>query len=147
MSGSLNKVMIIGHLGRDPEMRYTAEGTPVANFSVATTEKYKDKENTEWHRVVAFARLAEICGEYLRKGKQVYVEGRLQTRKWTDKDGHDKYTTEIVASDMRMLGRREDGGGGSSGGGGPSGGGHSAPPSGGERPAPSGPPPDDDIPF
>lgn len=142
MSGSLNKVMIIGHLGRDPEMRYTAEGTPVANFSVATSEKYKDKENTEWHRVVAFARLAEICGEYLRKGKQVYVEGRLQTRKWTDKDGHDKYTTEIVASDMRMLGRREDGGGGPPGGG--SGG---PPPSGGERPGPSAPPPDDDIPF
>jgi len=98
--------MIIGNLGRDPELRYTADGSTDANFSVATTYKGKDAESTEWHKIVAFGRLGEICGEYLRKGKQVYIEGRLQTRKWTGKDGNDKYSTEIVATDMRMLGSK-----------------------------------------
>lgn len=115
MSG-LNKAMIIGHLGRDPEMRYTQDGSPVANFSVATTEKYKDKENTEWHKVVAFGKLAEICGQYLQKGKQVYVEGRLQTRKYTGKDGVEKYSTEIIATSMQMLGGRGNDGGNGDGG-------------------------------
>ncbi|MDY6905246.1 MAG: single-stranded DNA-binding protein [Thermodesulfobacteriota bacterium] len=107
MSG-LNKAMIIGRLGRDPEVRYTQDGRAVTNFSVATSEEWKDKttgeknERTEWHRIVAFGRLGEICGEYLAKGKLVYVEGRLQTRSW-EKDGVTRYTTEIVASGMQML--------------------------------------------
>jgi single-strand DNA-binding protein len=108
---SINKVILIGNLGRDPEVRYLPEGGAVANISVATTEVWKDKsgekqERTEWHRVAFFGRLAEIVGEYLKKGSQVYVEGSLRTRKWQDKDGHDRYTTEIVASDMKMLGSR-----------------------------------------
>ena len=112
----VNKVIIVGNVGRDPEVRYTQSGRAVASFSVATSERFQDKEGqtqerTEWHRVVAWARLAEICGEYLRKGKQVYIEGRLQTRDWEDKDGHKRYTTEIIANVMQMLGRRgEDGG-------------------------------------
>jgi len=112
----VNKVIIVGNVGRDPELRSTQGGQAVATFSVATSERFKDKEGqpqerTEWHRVVAWGRLAEICGEYLRKGKQVYVEGRLQTRDWEDKDGHKRYTTEVVANVMQMLGRRgEDGG-------------------------------------
>jgi single-strand DNA-binding protein len=104
----INKAIIIGNLGSDPEVRYTQSGTAVANFSVATTEKWKGQdgqmqEQTEWHRIVAFARLAEICGEYLSKGSKVYVEGRIQTRSWNDKDGNKRYTTEIVAKDMKML--------------------------------------------
>ena len=105
----LNKMMVIGNLGKDPELRYLADGTAVANLSVATTEKWKDKatgeakEATEWHRVSVFGRLAEICGEYLHKGDTAYFEGKLKTRKWTDKDGVDKYTTEIHASEMKML--------------------------------------------
>jgi len=112
----VNKVIIVGNVGRDPEVRYTQSGRAVASFSVATSERFQDKEGqqqerTEWHRVVAWGRLAEICGEYLRKGKQVYVEGRLQTRDWEDKDGHKRYTTEVIANVMQMLGRRgEDGG-------------------------------------
>ena len=112
MSG-LNKAMIIGRLGRDPEVRYTTDGRAIANFSVATSEEWKDKatgekrERTEWHRVVAFGRLGEICGEYLSKGKQVYLEGRLQTRSW-EKDGVTRYTTEIVASDLQFLGAKND---------------------------------------
>jgi single-strand DNA-binding protein len=112
----VNKVIIVGNVGRDPEVRYTQSGRAVASFSVATSERFQDKEGqtqerTEWHRVVAWARLAEICGEYLRKGKQVYVEGRLQTRDWEDKDGHKRYTTEVIANVMQMLGRRgEDSG-------------------------------------
>jgi single-strand DNA-binding protein len=112
----VNKVIIVGNVGRDPEVRRTQNGDPVCTFSVATSERWKDKsgeqqEKTEWHRVVAWGRLAEICGEYLRKGKQVYVEGRLQTRDWEDKDGHKRYTTEVIANVMQMLGRRgEDGG-------------------------------------
>jgi single-strand DNA-binding protein len=112
MSG-VNKAIIVGNLGSDPELRHTQGGTPVANFRVATNEVYKNRdgertERTEWHRVVAFGRLAEICGQYLKKGKQVYLEGRIQTRDWDDKDGNKRYTTEIVASQMVMLGRAGD---------------------------------------
>ena len=111
---SVNKVILIGNLGRDPEVRYLPSGDAVANFSIATTDKWKDKsgemqEQTEWHRIAFFGRQAEICGEYLRKGSQVYVEGRLQTRKWTDKDGHERYTTEIRGDRMQMLGGRGGG--------------------------------------
>ena len=112
MARGINKVILIGHLGQDPEVKYMPSGSAVTNISVATTEGWKDKqsgekqERTEWHRVVLFARLAEIAGEYLRKGSQVYLEGRLQTRKWQDKNGQDRYTTEIVANDMQMLGGR-----------------------------------------
>jgi len=114
---SVNKVILIGNLGRDPETRYTADGAAITNVSVATTRRYKDasgqqQEETEWHRVAFFGRLAEIAGEYLRKGRPVYVEGRLRTRKWQDKDGQDRYTTEIVAENMQMLGSREGMGGG-----------------------------------
>jgi single-strand DNA-binding protein len=118
---SINKVIIIGNLGRDPEVRYTPSGAAVCNVSVATTRNWKDKssgdkvEETEWHRVVFYDRLAEIAGEYLKKGRPVYVEGRLKTRKWQDKDGKDNYTTEIVAEQMQLLGGREGGGGGGGG--------------------------------
>jgi single-strand DNA-binding protein len=117
---SVNKVIIIGNLGRDPETRYMPDGGAITNVSVATTEVWKDKngekqEKTEWHRVAFFGKLAEIAGEYLKKGSQVYVEGRLQTRKWQDKDGADKYTTEIVANAMQMLGSRQGMGGGAGG--------------------------------
>jgi single-strand DNA-binding protein len=113
---SVNKVILIGNLGRDPEVRYLPSGDAVANLNVATTEKWKDKngeqqEQTEWHRVAFFGRQAEICGEYLRKGSQVYIEGRLQTRKWTDKDGNERYTTEIRGDRMQMLGGRGAGSG------------------------------------
>jgi single-strand DNA-binding protein len=120
---SINKVIVIGNLGRDPEVRYTPSGAAVCNVSVATTRNWKDKtsgdkvEETEWHRVVFYDRLAEIAGEYLKKGRSVYVEGRLKTRKWADKDGKDNYTTEIVAEQMQLLGGREGGGGGGYGGG------------------------------
>ena len=112
MARGVNKAILVGNLGRDPEVRYSPNGQAVANVTLATSESWKDKtsgekqEKTEWHRVVFFGRLAEIAGEYLKKGAQIYVEGRLQTRKWTDKDGHDRYTTEIVANDMQMLGSR-----------------------------------------
>src|SRR3989338_2901018 len=115
---SINKVILIGNLGRDPEVRYTPSGAAVGNVSVATTRNWKDKnsgdkvEETEWHRVVFYDRLAEIAGEYLKKGRSVYVEGRLKTRKWADKDGKDNYPTEIVAEQMQLLGGREGGGGG-----------------------------------
>ena len=104
----LNKVMIIGNLGKDPEIRYTQSGSAVASFNVATTERFKDKngqqqDQTEWHRIVAWSRLAEICVEYLHKGSKVYIEGKLQTRKWTDQNGNEKYTTEIIAREMKML--------------------------------------------
>ena len=124
MARGINKVILVGNLGSDPEIRYTGSGTAVCNFSLATSESYKDRdgnqvENTEWHRVVAWARLAEICGEYLKKGRQVYIEGQLQTRQWEDKDGNTKYTTEIKAREMQMLGSRDggdfDSGGGSRG--------------------------------
>ena len=119
MSRGVNKAIIVGNLGRDPEVRYTANGSAVANVTVATSESWKDKqsgerqERTEWHRVVFFGRLAEIAGEYLKKGSQVYIEGSIRTQKWQDKEsGQDRYTTEIVARDMQMLGSR---GGDSSG--------------------------------
>jgi len=109
---SLNKVLLIGNLGKDPEVRYTASGTAVASFSLATSEKFKNKdgeweERTEWHNVTLWGRLAEIAGEYLGKGKTVYIEGRLQTRKWQDKDGKDRYTSEIVGEKMQMLSRKD----------------------------------------
>lgn len=116
---SVNKVILIGNLGRDPEVRYTPSGSAVCNVSIATTRTWKNKESgekqeeTEWHRVVFFDRLAEIAGEYLKKGRSVYVEGRLRTRKWQDKEGKDNYTTEIFALEMQMLGSREGMGGGS----------------------------------
>ena len=110
----INKVILVGRLGKDPEVRYTADGTAVANFSVATSDEWKDKdsgekkERTEWHRIVAWRKLGEICGEYLAKGRQVYVEGKLQTKSW-EKDGVTRYTTEIVASDVQFLGGRNSG--------------------------------------
>ena len=117
MARGINKVILVGHLGRDPEVRYSPSGAAIANVTIATSEGWKDKqtgeqkERTEWHRVVFFSRLAEIAGEYLRKGSQVYVEGRLQTRKWQDQNGQDRYTTEIVANEMQMLGGRGGSGG------------------------------------
>ena len=112
MARGLNKVMLIGNLGADPEMRYTGNGNAVGNVRLATAESWRDRESgeqqerTEWHRVIFFGRLAEIVGEYLKKGSQIYIEGRLQTRKWQDREGNDRYTTEIVASEMQMLGSR-----------------------------------------
>ena len=135
---SVNKVIIIGNLGRDPEVRYTPSGSAVCNVSVATTRNWKNRdsgekqEETEWHRVVFYDRLAEIAGEYLKKGRSVYVEGRLKTRKWQDKDGAEKYTTEIIAEEMKMLGGREGMGGGADEGGG---GGYSERPQPASRPA------------
>ncbi|ANB02391.1 MULTISPECIES: single-stranded DNA-binding protein [unclassified Ectothiorhodospira] len=170
MARGINKVILVGNLGNDPEVKYMPSGSAVANVSIATTDRWKDKQSgemqdrTEWHRVVFFGRLAEIAGEYLRKGSQVYVEGRLQTRKWQTQDGQDRYSTEIVANEMQMLGGRGgSGGGGSSsdfdsggsqwgqsgsrGQGEPasSGGGQSSGQSSGSRPEPSDF--DDDIPF
>ena len=171
MARGLNKVMLIGNLGADPEVRYTAGGSAVANIRLATAEAWRDRESgeqqerTEWHRVVFFGKLAEIVEQYVKKGSQLYVEGRIQTRKWQDKDGNERYSTEIVASDMQMLGGRggssggggggEGGGGGggyersgSGGGGRPSGGGRGGD---GPRGGGSSEPPmdsfDDDIPF
>jgi single-strand DNA-binding protein len=150
----VNKVILIGNLGRDPEIRYTQGGTAIANFTLATTDRFKNKDGewedrTEWHRVVFFGRTAEVCGEYLHKGKQIYVEGRLQTRKWEDKGGQERYTTEIVGDKMQMLGRVDEGGG--SGGRGGSGQGGKGRRDQGGRGAQgvSEPPlgPDDDIPF
>lgn len=128
---SVNKVILVGNLGRDPEIRYMPSGEPVANITIATSSRYKNKsgemvEETEWHRVSFFGKLAEIAGQYLKKGRSVYVEGRLKTRKYTDKDGIEKYATDIIANEMQMLGSREgmgepaggDEGGYSSGGGG-----------------------------
>lgn len=118
MSRGINKVILVGNLGQDPEVRYTPGGSAVANVSIATTFSWKDRqtgeqqERTEWHRVVFFSRLAEVVGEYLRKGSQVYVEGRLQTRKWQDQSGQDRWSTEVVAEDMQMLGGRSGQGAG-----------------------------------
>lgn len=120
---SVNKVIVLGNLGRDPELRYTPSGAAVCNVSIATTRNWKSKdsgerqEETEWHRVVFYDRLAEIAGEYLKKGRPVYVEGRLKTRKWQDKDGKDQYTTEVIAETMQLLGGREEGGSGGGAGG------------------------------
>ncbi len=159
----VNKVIIVGNLGRDPEIKYTQSNVPVANFSVATTESWKDKnsgewqEKTEWHRVVAWRHLAERAERYLKKGKQVYVEGRLETRKWTGQDGQERYTTEIIANQVMLLGRRDEGEGqgGGSFGDGPARGGRAASGAGGGggsdfRPDPMsdpGPSDDDDLPF
>ena len=156
MARGVNKATLIGNLGADPEIRYTNSGSAVANVRLATAESWRDKESgdqqerTEWHRVVFFGRLAEIVEQYLRKGSQVYVEGRIQTRKWQDRDGNDRYTTEIVANEMQMLGGR--GGGGSGGGGSGGSGGADMDEPRNEAPAksPSEPPLDDfddDIPF
>ncbi|MBK6734833.1 MAG: single-stranded DNA-binding protein [bacterium] len=159
----VNKVIIVGNLGRDPEIKYTQSNVPVANFSVATTESWKDKnsgewqEKTEWHRVVAWRHLAERAERYLKKGKQVYVEGRLETRKWTGQDGQERYTTEIIANQVMLLGRRDEGEGqgGGSFGDGPARGGRAASGAAGGggsdfRPDPMsdpGPSDDDDLPF
>jgi single-strand DNA-binding protein len=164
---SVNKVIIVGNLGRDPEIRYMPSGDAIANIAVATSYKSKDrntgeqKELTEWHRISFFGRLAEIVGQYLKKGSSVYVEGRLQTRKYTDKDGVEKYATDIIAEQMQMLGGRQ-GMGGDAGGGMDDGGGYDAPqqrqapqrqapPAPAPRPAPKPAPNfsdmDDDIPF
>jgi single-strand DNA-binding protein len=122
MARGINKVILIGHLGADPETRAMPSGMTVANMRLATTESWKDKqsgeqqERTEWHNVALFGRLGEIAAEYLRKGSQVYIEGRLRTRKWQDKEGRDRYTTEIVANEMQMLGGRGGAGGGGGGG-------------------------------
>ena len=165
---SVNKVILLGNLGRDPETRYTTGGDAVTNLRIATTETWKDKngdkqEKTEWHSVVLFGRQAEIAGEYLKKGRSVYIEGRLQTRKYTDKEGVEKYATEIVGDRMQLLGGPRDGGGASSGedepasgggsrapsrgagGGGPRSGGGSGTPAGGAKKPPEDF--DDDIPF
>jgi single-strand DNA-binding protein len=154
MARGINKVILVGNLGNDPDMKYTAGGAAIARISIATTDSWNDKqtgekqERTEWHRIVFFGRLAEIVGEYLRKGSQVYVEGRLQTNKWQDQNGQDRYTTEIVANEMQMLGARGGESGGRPQGGG--GGGFRANPQ--TQQAPAQPSPDsdfadDDIPF
>lgn len=156
MARGINKVILIGNLGADPETRAMPSGSSVANLRIATTEAWRDKqsgeqqERTEWHRVAMFGRLAEIAGEYLRKGSQVYIEGSLRTRKWQDKQGNERYSTEIVANDMQMLGGRGGSGAGSSGGG--SAAGSRQPPP--DDAGPSGGPSegsatdfDDDIPF
>lgn len=124
MARGINKVIVVGNLGQDPEVRYTTSGAAVTNISVATSEQWKDKNSgedvvkTEWHRIVFFGRLAEIAGEYLKRGSQVYIEGKLQTRKWQDQNNQDRYTTEIVANEMQMLGARQSGGQGQFAGGG-----------------------------
>jgi single-strand DNA-binding protein len=124
MARGINKVILVGNLGKDPETRAMPSGKAVTNFSIATSESWRDKqtgeqkEQTEWHNIVFFDRLAEVAAEYLKKGSQVYVEGRLRTRKWTDKSGNDRYTTEIVGNEMQMLGSRGGAGGGMAGGGG-----------------------------
>ncbi len=158
--GSVNKVILIGRLGADPEVRYTPSGMAVANFRIATSENWNDKqgqkqERTEWHRIVVWGKLAELCGQYLGKGRQIYVEGRLQTRQWDDRDGNKRFTTEIQANQVTFLGGRGEGGepvrsGREGGGGAPTGSG--APDKGGSNDEPGfdyGPPPmsDDDVPF
>ena len=157
MARGINKVIIVGNLGGDPETRYMPSGSAVTNMTVATNESWKDKqtgeqkERTEWHKVAMFGRLAEIAAEYLRKGSQVYIEGKLRTRKWQGKDGQDRYTTEVIADEMQMLGGRGGaGGGGDSFGGGQQGAGSSGGQQGGGGNAPPQPGPDDfddDIPF
>ncbi len=153
-SRGVNKVILVGNLGADPEVRYTQSGSPVANLRIATSERWKDKqsgepqERTEWHRVVLFGKLGEIAEQYLKKGSQVYIEGRLQTRKWQGQDGQDRYSTEVVGGDMQMLGGRGGSGGSgeSSGSGGQAAGDYEAP-GGAPEPASSTPLEDDDIPF
>ena len=152
MARGINKVIIVGNLGGDPETRYMPSGSAVTNLTIATNESWKDKQTgeqkdrTEWHKVAMFNRLAEVAAEYLRKGSQVYIEGKLRTRKWQDKSGQDRWTTEIIADEMQMLGGRGGAGGGAGGG--------SAPMSSGQDSGPPSTPPqagpddfDDDIPF
>jgi single-strand DNA-binding protein len=153
---SVNKVILLGNLGRDPELRYTPGGQPVANFSIATSESWNKKdgsgreERTEWHRIVAWGRTAELCAQYLAKGRTVYIEGRLQTREWENKEGQKQRTTEVIANTVQFIGGGAGAGGGGAGGGAPRGG-----PSGGNPPTgggagggfDGGPPPDDEIPF
>ena len=150
----INKAIIVGALGRDPETRYAPDGGAVTNISVATSERWKDKngeskEATEWHRVVFFGKLAEIAGEYLAKGSQVYIEGKIKTREWTDKDGAKKYTTEIIAGEMKMLGGKQEGDGPSRGDTAGRGGERARqdPPQGGSNPSSGFGNFDDDIPF
>ena len=166
MARGVNKVILVGNLGNDPEVRYTTSGTAIATLSLATSESWTDKqsgekqERTEWHRVKMFGKLAEIAGEYLKKGRQVYIEGSLRTDKYTDKSGVEKYSTDIIASDMQMLGGGGEGGAGGGGfqrerpqgGGQRQGGGSAGQPRGGDEPRRAPPPPDngfadDDIPF
>ncbi len=153
MAYAINKVILIGNLGQDPEMRYTGNGTPVCNMRLATTERYKDAngemvERTEWHSIVTWSRLAEICSEYLRKGSKVYFEGQLQTRSWEDRDGNTRYTTEIRAREMMMLDSRgESGSGGGSSGGGDNRTRNAATANKAPVEATSGFEPDDDLPF
>jgi single-strand DNA-binding protein len=159
MAGGVNKVILIGNLGADPEVRFTPGGQAVANFRVATNDSWTDKagqkqERTEWHRIVVWGKLAELCGEYLKKGRQAYLEGRLQTREWTDKEGKKNYTTEVVANTVQFLGGGRGEGAGSGGRGGPSGG-EDFGGGQGQGPDPIGPGPEpighspggDDIPF
>ena len=148
----VNKAILIGNLGRDPELRYTPKGTAVANFTLATSESWNKRdgegreERTEWHRIVAWGRTAELCAQYLAKGRTVYIEGRIQTREWENKEGQKQRTTEIVANTVQFLGGpRGSGGGGGGGGGGQGGGGQGGGQGGGGYDG--GPPPDDDIPF
>ena len=157
----VNKAILVGNLGRDPELRTTPNGQSVVNFTLATSETWNDKsgerqERTEWHRIVVWGKTAEMCNQYLSKGRTVYIEGRIQTREWEDKDGAKRYTTEINASTVNFIGPRQDGGGGGGagggGGGGNYGGGGGAPSDGGGAPSGGGgmdssPPMDDDIPF
>lgn len=160
----INKAIIVGNLGKDPEVRYANNGSAIASITVATSEQWKDKttgekqEKTEWHRISAFGRLAEIMGEYLKKGSQVYIEGRIQTRKWQDKSGQDRYTTEIIANELQMLGSRSGGSTSMGGGGASMGGGapqadfnQDVPQQQAAAPASAAPAPssdfDDDIPF
>lgn len=147
---AINKAILIGNLGKDPELRYTASGTAVASFSIATTERFKNRngeqqERTEWHNIVAWGPLAEICGKYLAKGRQVYIEGRIQNRSYDDRDGNKRYISEVVANEMKMLGRPGESSGGSGG----SGGGYSESQQDSGSADSSGPTfnPDDDIPF
>jgi single-strand DNA-binding protein len=144
---SINKAILIGNLGRDPELRYTQGGQAVANFTLATNEKWNDKEGnsqerTEWHRIVVWGKQAENCAQFLSKGRNVYIEGRIQSRDWEDKEGNKRQTTEVVAQTVQFLGGPRPGGGGGSPNAEP--GGPSGP---NERSGPSGPPPSDDIPF
>lgn len=154
MAGGVNKVILIGNLGKDPEVRFTPSGAAVSNFNIATNESWTDKsgqkqERTEWHRIVVWGKLAELCGEYLKKGRQCYVEGRLQTREWTDKEGKKNYTTEVVAQTVQFLGGGAGGGAGRAEGGG--GGAGRSDFGGGPPDDMGGPPPSvpggDDIPF
>lgn len=156
---SVNKVILVGNVGADPETRYMPNGDAVCNFRLATTESWKDKnsgekrELTEWHRIVCYRKLAEITSQYVKKGSQLYLEGRSKTRKWQDKDGHDRYTTEIEMTEMQMLGNRRSGDSDSGGDDRPSrqqsagGGGNGEPPVRERRPAPAYNPMEDDIPF